>query len=137
MTVLLDARPYAVAVRAALDTALAPNKSYEYRQVPGADGNKGTLPPIFVLVSLERRSNPLVRQNSARAGAVGWRLATRSAGRTVDECRWAMSHVSDVLNEKRLLVAGEYTTRIQFESDEAPAWDEERFTAVAFWTFVH
>lgn len=136
MSVLVDARPHATAVKSALDAALGPWDAYDYDDLPGANGNAGTLPGIFVTISLERRYNPLIRP-PGRADSVGWRLALRSVGRTVDEARWAQLRTADALNEKRLLVAGEYTTRLQFETGDAAAFDDGRYSATDFYTYVH
>lgn len=136
MSVLIDARPHAAAIKAALDAALAPAwVSFEYDKVPGTNGNAGTAPGIFVALSLERRTNPLLR-TPGRAGAAGWRVALRSVGRTVAECRWAQLRVADALNEQRLFVAGEYSNRLQFESGDAPGFDDGRYSAIDLYTYV-
>lgn len=134
MSLAVDARPVAGALKSAIGAEVAPNSVYEYRQVPGADSNAGVLPSIFVLLSIERRQNIYVRM-TARTDVSGWRVATRCAGRTVDECRWAMNRVARALDGQVLEVADQVSTPIQFESDEAPAWDDGRFTAVSMWTF--
>lgn len=136
MTVL-DARLHAAAVRTAITAALAPSwTAYDYGKVPGADGNTGTLPNIFCLVSVERRFNSNLRL-SAQAGTGGWRVSVRCLGRTVDEARWAMDRVTRALNEARLLIDGRATTPIQFESDQAPAFDDGRYSGLSSWTYAH
>lgn len=140
---LVDARIHAAAVKVALNTALGVKvQAYDYDEVPGAKTNPDALqrllplPNIYVAVSVERRFIGQLR-NSASTGRTGWRVSARSLGRTVDECRWAMFRVATGLNEKRLTIAGTTTTPIQFESEQAPEWDEVRYTAVSLFTYVH
>lgn len=134
--IVLDSRAHATAVKAAIKAQLGPNNAYDYGTVPGADGNTGTLPNIFVLVSVERRYNPNLRL-SAQAGTTGWRIGVRALGRTVDESRWALLKVATALNEARLTIDGTTTTPIQFESDQAPVLDEGRYSALSLWTYSH
>lgn len=129
MTVLLDARPHATAVKAAIAATLGTPNVYDHSQVPA------TLPDIFVLVSIERRPGDVLR--SARAGHAGWRVLTTTIGRTVKECEWAAFKVATALEEQRLTVAATSTTPVQFESATAAKFDDERFVADAFYTYVH
>lgn len=133
---LVDQRPHATAIKAAIKAQFGPNNVYEYGQVPGANGVAGTLPNIFAIISLERRSNTFLRL-PARAGNAGWRLAVRTVGRTVDECRWAQLRVADALNEARLTVGDKPTTPLQYEAGDAPTFDDGRFSAVDYYTFAH
>lgn len=135
MSVLVDARPHGTAVRAAIAAALGTTHVYDHGKVPGAAGNEGTLPEIFVLVAIERRYSPVLR--SAHAGNAGWRVLTTALGRTVAESEWAQAKVDAALNEQRLAVAGTPTTRIQLESTTAPKFDDGRFAADAFYTYAH
>lgn len=136
MSVLLDSRPHAVAIKEALDGILWDWSAYDFDDVPGSNGNPGKLPGIYVAFSIERRPNPLVR-TPGRAGSAGWRVALRSVGRTVDECRWAQNRVALALNEERLLVDGDYTSRLQFESGQAADRDEGRYSALDIYTYRH
>lgn len=136
MSTVLDSRQYATAIKAAIKAQIGPNDVYEYGEVPGSTGVAGTLPNIFILVSLERRNNPNLRL-TAQAGTTGWRISLRAVGRTVDEARWAMYRVAFALNEQRLTIAGTPSTPIQFESDSAPESDDGRFSGTAFYTFAH
>lgn len=136
MSVLLDVRPHAVALKAALDGPLGQWSAYDYDEVPGGNGNEGTLPFIYVVLSVERRLNPIVRA-PGRTSSAGWRVALRSVGRTVDECRWAQNRVAIGLNEKRLLVADEHTSRLQYESGQAAELDEGRYSALDIYTYTH
>lgn len=135
MSVLVDSRPHAVAIKAALKPQLGEWSAWDYDDLPGSNGNPGTPPRIFTLVSLERRTSSVLR-TPGRAGAVGWRLAIRSVGHTIDECRWAQLKAAAALNEQRLLVGGEYSSRLQYESGDAPAYDDGRYSALDFYTYV-
>lgn len=140
MAVLLDSRAHASAVRTLVSDALGPWDAYYYGKVPGSDGNPGTLPHIFALVSVERRFNPNLRL-SANATGVGWRISVRVVGRTVDEARWALMFVTAALNEARLSLLTDSgprsTTPIQFESEQPPALDDGRYSATSTWTYAH
>lgn len=142
MSVLFDARPHSAAVKTAIKAEFGPNDAYDYGEVPG-DKNASTealrnaaLPNIFATISVERRYNPTLRL-SAQAGAAGWRVSVRCMGKTVVQAQWAMFQVGKALNERRLLIDGELTTPIQFESDEPPAWDDKRFAGLVQFTYAH
>lgn len=135
---LVDARVHAEAIKAALNIALAPKvAALDYDEVPGMNGNGGKLPNIYVAVSVERRAGAPLRKATATTGRTGWRIAARGVGRTVDECRWAMFHIAQALNETRLTIGGTVTTPIQFETDQAPERDDSRYAALALYTYVH
>jgi hypothetical protein len=48
-----------------------------------------------------------------------------------------MFKVAVALNEKALTIGGDVTTPVQFESDQAPEWDDGRYSALALYTYVH
>ena len=135
MSALVDARPVVEAIRTAIEAQLGGWQVYDYGQVPGADGNTGTLPNIYALLAVERRGNPQVRA-SARTTRTGWRFTVRVVGRTVNEARWALAKVAGAVNEAILVVGDEQTTPIQFERDQAPELDEGRYTALSSWTLA-
>lgn len=141
VNLLIDARPHTSAIKAAIKAEFGPNNAYDYGEVPG-DKNaatealrKSALPNIFAVVSVERRYNPNLRM-TAQAGSAGWRVSVRCMGKTVVQAQWAMFHVGQALNEQRLVIDGEPTTPIQFESDEAPRWDDQRFAGLVIYTYV-
>lgn len=135
MTALLDARPMATAIRAAIAAYEDSLPVYDYGRVPGSDDNAGTLPPIFALLTVERRGNPQLRA-SARTTRTGWRFTVRVVGRSTLEAEWALAKVAGALNEVVLTVAGEATTPIQFERSQAPELDEGRFSGLSSWTLA-
>lgn len=130
-----DTRPHAEAIKAAITATVGPDRVYEYGDVPGADGNEGTLPLIYVLVTVERRVGALKRAG-AFAPSSGWRVTTRAVGRTVSECRWALAKIALALDEQRLTIGGETTTPLQYESGQAPESDDGRFSALDIYTYV-
>lgn len=141
---LVDARVHATAIKAALNAALGVKvQAYDYDEVPGASTNpdaverRKPLPNIYVAVSVERRFIDAPLRVTVQTGRTGWRIAARSVGRTVDECRWAMFQVQMGLNEQPLTIGGTTTTPIQFESEQAPEWDDARYSAVSLFTYVH
>lgn len=137
MSLGIDSRPHASAVKAAVTSSLAPSwTAYDYGKVPGSDGNSGTLPSIYALVSVERRFNSNLRL-SAQASQTGWRITVRSAGRTIDETRWAMNRAAVALNEARLTVEGRATSPIQFEVEQSPELDGGRYSGLSSWTYAH
>jgi hypothetical protein len=134
---LVDARVHATAVKAALNAVLGPKaEALDYDEVPGMNRNPGPVPNIYVAVSVERRAGAPLRQ-SATTGRTGWRVGARCVGRTVDECRWALFKVATALNEARLTIGGLDTTPVQFEADQAPEWDDGRYSALALYAYVH
>lgn len=137
MSLVIDARPHAAAVKAAVTAAMAPLwTAYDYGKVPGSDGNAGTLPSIYALVSVERRFNSNLRL-SAQASQTGWRVTVRLVGRTIEESRWAMNRAAVALNEARLSVEGRSTSPIQFETDQSPELDGGRYSGLSSWTYAH
>ncbi|GHJ59134.1 hypothetical protein NOK12_16520 [Nocardioides sp. OK12] len=130
-----DSRPHVVAIKAALEVALGADRVYDYGKVPGADNNPGTLPHIYVLPAVERRTGAL-RRAGAYAKSSGWRVSVRAVGRTPDECRWALSRISLALDEARLTIGGDLTTPIQYESGQAPEPDDGKFSALEIYTYV-
>lgn len=130
-----DTRPHAAAVKAALEATVGADRVFEYGEVPGADNNPGELPPIFVLITVERRTGALTRAG-AYAKASGWRVTARAVGRSISECRWTLAKISTALDEQRLTIGGNTTTPIQYESGQAPELDEGRFSALDVYTYV-
>lgn len=142
----IDPRVHTAAVKAALNSTLGSvnpvpssgplGKALDYDEVPGANGKGGTLPHIYVVVSVERRAGAPLR-GTATTGRTGWRISARCVGRTVDEALWAMFKVATALNEVRLTIDGLPTTPVQFEADQTPEWDSGRYSALARYTYVH
>lgn len=107
---------------------------YDYGKVPGANGNQGTLPAIYVLITVERRYVAPMR--AGRAGRSAWRVTCRYVGRTVDEARWAANRVTLALDEVELQIGGRRSTPITHESTTTVEPDEGRFSGLSTWTYV-
>lgn len=136
MTVVIDSREHAAAIKAAVNVQLGDDvECYEYDEVPGVNGNDGTEPRKYAVFSIERRYNPNLR--AAKAGGTGWRVAARCNGMTVDESRWVMFKTAAALNETVLTIDGSPTTRLQFEADQAPEFDDGRYSGLALYTYSH
>lgn len=135
MTGQVDPREHAGAVKAALNATLN-DKAFDYDEAPGLNGKSGTIPNVFALVSVERRGGVSPRAIGG-TGRTGWRIAVRCVGRTVDECRWALWKTAVALDEVRLTVDGTETTPIQLEADQAPEFDDGRYSAAVLYTYAH
>lgn len=137
MTTLIDARPHEVAVKAALTAKLGATANvYDYGKVPGADGNTGVLPDAYVLLTVERRFNPLKKSSGSR-GSVGWRITARCAGKTTNDARTVMFKVAQALDDVKLSIASKQTTAIEFESEQNPELDNGRQSGLSLWTYAH
>lgn len=142
MTVLLDARPHAAAIKAAISEALGPDpetgepRAFKYDEIPGGNDEDGTLLAIFVTLGVQRRTGGVLR-SPGRAGSIGWRATFRSIGRDSDECAWAQLQIARALDSQRLLIAGRHTTRLQLETGDTPAPDDGRYSATDVYTYVH
>ena len=86
-----DERKHVAVITAALTAQLGADRVYEYGEVPGESGITGTLPPIFVLPSIERRY--AAPDRNGRSGRSGWRLsvATRFITMALSEARASSS----------------------------------------------
>lgn len=136
MTATLDARPHAEAIKAALKTALNSEHAYDYDEAPGSNDNPGTLPNIFVLVSVELLPSSSPRM-AGRTTVRRWIATVRGVGRTVDEARWAMWRASVALHEQSLTVEDRTTTPLQFEPGDAPKPDDGRYSGLHTFTYAH
>jgi hypothetical protein len=127
----LDERLHATAVKAALDAALAPDvTAYEYGQVPGADGNVGTIPAIYVLLTVERRYLEPVHSPRLLT-RTGWRLTVRPVGTTANEARWASLRATQALEGVSLSIGGWPTSVITHESSNPPELLDGKFEALS------
>lgn len=128
----LDARTHATAIKAALSSLSAP--VYEYDNVPGTNGNLGSVPQNFLILAVERRFGGVLR--SGFSGSTGWRFSLRAVGSSVGNARKILADAAALVNEARLSIDSEQTTPIQFESGEAPVYDDDRYSGFDFYTYV-
>lgn len=130
----LDERKHREAIKALLTAAVGPNRVYDYGKVPGADGNEGTLPPIFLLVSVERRY--VEPQKGGQATRSGWRVNVRYAGSSVNEADWAAWKVTQALDGARLVIDGATSLPVVHELSEDIAPDGGRFAGRKQWIYA-
>lgn len=124
-------RAHAVAWKAALDAELAPAvRSYDYDESAKFVGTT-TEPRKYVQITVARRYEAQPRMCGGM-WLYSWRLTTRAVGTTVDETRWVRERVSR-LEMRRLDAIG--ATRLVQESDDAPAPDGDRYSALTTWTY--
>lgn len=131
---VIDERTHRDVIEALLTATVGANRVYDYGTVPGSDGNAGTMPPIFVLLTIERRY--VEPRRGGRSGRSGWRVTCRYVGRTVDEARWAELKVTQALDEQRLSVGGFTSTPVTHESTTAIAPDDGRFSGLGVWIYA-
>lgn len=130
----LDVRPHVAAAKARIKAQFGPNEVYTYDEVPGTNGNSGDVPSIFAIVSVERRFAETPRM-TGQPSRSGWRLDVRWAGRDEDEARWAESKVTAALEGVRLTISGFTSTRIRFETNDAPTYADGRMVGMTSFTY--
>lgn len=134
----LDERKHRAALTALLTPAVG-DIVHSPGTVPGDPENPDeslrneALPPIFVVLSIERR---YVEPTTAGvATRTGWRVSTRYVGGDVDEAQWAAYHCALALDGARLVVGTHTSTPIKQESSQAVALDGTEFSGLTFWTY--
>jgi hypothetical protein len=130
--VSLDAHVHATAIKAALSSMTA--TVYEYDNVPGTNGNPGSVPARFLILAVERRFGGLLR--SGRTSTSGWRFSLRGVAGNVESVRMMLAEAAALVNETRLTIGGGTTTPIQFESGEAPVFDDGDYSGHDFYTYA-
>lgn len=131
----LDPRVHASAVKAAITATVGAGRVFDYGKVPGADGNPGTLPDIYVLTTVEPMGGALLNM-AAKASRRGWRVTARGVGRSVAEAGWALAQVSEALDEVALVVGGAATSPAQLESGQDAEPDDGRYSGLSVWTYT-
>lgn len=119
----LDERLHHAAVSALLLEVLNQHV-YDYGQVPGADGNEGDMPDVYVVMAVERRTAPTGPGGFAQVS--GWRIYLRGVGTTVAEARWAIAKATAALEGACLAIAGIESTPIAHETSTAVRPDDGR-----------
>ncbi|HEY0891236.1 MAG TPA: hypothetical protein VGE38_16665 [Nocardioides sp.] len=112
---------------------------YDDDEVPGSNGNPGTLPPAFAVLSVERRYVPPNRQGGT--ARVGYRAAVRHVGTTATNARRVGKWVQDALESspgrgKKITVGGVKSTAITHESTNAVAKDGTEHSGLSQWTLA-
>ena len=133
--VLVTEDEQATAILAALNTALAPAVAYEYGDVPGTNGNPGTVPDRYVLIDLSRRYVE-GRMISGEPRWKGYRLGTRYAAKVTDDARTMRARVTEALENKTLATAsGGEVGPFVFETAESIRPDDGYQSGADTWTF--
>lgn len=131
----LDERLHAEAFKALLTGPLN-GQVYDFDAVPGAAGTPGTLPDIYVTLSLSRRYVPAQRL-SGQVGRTSWRLSTRFAGRDVDEARWAQLQIARAIDQQ-IVTIGTHHALVRLDEGASDAIEQEgpRWAGLSQWIYV-
>lgn len=126
---VIDERLHRTALIAAITAFEDDLPVFDYGKTPA------TLPPIFVMLAIERRYvEP--QTSTGTTSRSGWRILFRFVGRTVDEARWAQMKLTQALDQKRLSIGGYTSTPVRHESSSAIAEDDGRYSGSAEWTYA-
>lgn len=109
---------------------------YSHGKVPGADGNDGDLPDIYVVLTLERRYAGDAPRKAGYVSRSGWRVLVRGVGRTVKEARWALVQATSALEDVHLVIDETRSTPITHESSTPIAPDDGRQSGLVEWTYA-
>lgn len=129
----LDASAHWGAIKALLTPTVGAN-IFDYGKVPGADGNSGTLPTTYVLLTVERRH--VDPTTAGRSAVTGWRVSCRFVGNSTPNARAVGNWVTAALNEQRLTVGGLTSTPITHESTTAVESDDGMYSGLSQWTYA-
>lgn len=130
----IDEKAHATVLRALLLEPLNQHV-YSHGQIPGADGNEGSLPDIYVVLTVERRYAGAPRKSGSTTRS-GWRVLVRGVGRTVNEARWALTQATEALEDVRIVIDDVASTRITFETSTPIAPDDGRQSGLVEWTYA-
>lgn len=118
------------AVLAALNTALAPKVAYDLDDVPSPR------PSEYVEVTVTRRFGG-ERRLCQRTGLSGWRITVRGVSQaSASNARNSLEKCRGALEFKPLIVAGETSTGVQFETSDPPEPDEGWFSGLDAYTYT-
>jgi hypothetical protein len=109
---------------------------HDLGKVPGSKGNSGSIPPWYTELTVTRRfgGNPRVTTES---GVQGYRITTRAVANSAANARNMRAKQHAALEEVVLVIDGEPTTPIKFESADPIAPDERMFSGLTTWTYTH
>lgn len=128
-TVMWDVVKADLAARVPVDVTI-----YRKGDVPGADGQGGTLPQKFVTLQLERRYLPPSHGSRQRSRA-GWRAIARAVANTTRNAEDLLDDCSGIEGQ-RLVSDGRRSTPVEYESGTAPGPDDGKFSGSLTWTFT-
>lgn len=118
-----------------LNAALAPRMAYRFGEVPGLDSNAGTPPTLYALLDVQRRYY-LPQSLSAQPDVTGWVVSVRGVGRTVSEAAWVLDRTVDTLESTQVVLDGQTTTPLTFDTSDPIASDGDVFSGLASYTYV-
>lgn len=126
----------ATAVKAAIDAQLGTAAaSYDIDDVPGLNGNTGTLPFRYVEIGVSRRYTEPDR-GDAMPSFIGYRITTRAVAKNITDARNLRRLTGLALENKALTVSGQTSTPVAFETEDPIAPDEDRYSGLTYWTTV-
>lgn len=131
---VIDERIHRTTLKAAVAAHEGDLPVYDYGKVPGADGNAGTLPAIYAVLSVERTYvQPRITGLATRSS---WRASFRCTGRSANEVGWAIKNVTEAVEGRRLTFGGVESTPLTHDPSNAPEPDSGRHSGLAVWTYT-
>ena len=124
----------AAAILAALNAALSPVVAYEYGKVPGANGNAGTEPARYAVVTVSRRYVP-ERRASGYVSVPGGRLGVRYIAKAAIDVRNMRRLAAEVIEDQILTTDAGEVGPFTFESGDPARPDGAYLVADDSWTF--
>ena len=125
----------AAAILAAINAALSPAAvAYEYGKVPGANGNAGTEPARYVVVTVSRRYVP-ERRASGYVSVPGGRLGVRYIAKAATDVRNMRRLATEVIEDQILTTDAGEVGPFTFESGDPARPDGAYLVADDSWTF--
>lgn len=112
---------------------------YDYGKVPGADGNAGSLPDVYALLSVERRY--VEPRQAGGTSVTGWRASVRYVGTSAHNARVIGGWVRDAFEVspgrgKKVTVGGIESTPITHETTSSVEPDDGRYSGLSQWTLA-
>lgn len=107
---------------------------YRKGDVPGSDGNGGTLPQKFITLHLERRYIP-ASHNSRQRSRSGFRMVVRAVANTARNAEDLLDDCSGIEGVE-FVVDGETSTPVAHETSEVVKPDDGKFSAATTYTFT-
>lgn len=120
---------HAEAIRAALEVPLGKWSAYDYDDVPE------TLPNLYALVTVSKRFGAPIYFSGGKS-VHGYRLTTLAVGRSVDEAREVRDRITGAVEDQKITIAGQATTRVRMETEQAIEPDDGRYSGLTTWTYA-
>ena len=134
----LDATVHAEAIKTAITAHLGGSQAYNSDEVPGTNGNDGTVPDRYAEVSVElEQPDPTGRRMGGQTAVRNWIATVTGVGRNVGEARWVLARVADALYERTLTVEGVTTEPLVLQESRDPEYDTDRYSGIAVYTYGH